>query len=117
MWKVLPEHYAKPEQTTQPRLNNGGLVRFSGTSPPVVHEGIRVTSVTRVSKGRYRAYHETPYPSDQYSVTPSILDASPRTIRTTDRKASYVEVRVTDLSEAAQDPTEITIRTERVVTE
>jgi|GEM_PF-4452810 hypothetical protein len=116
MWSVLPEHYAKTETVIPPRLNNGGLARFSGASPSTLFEGLRVTSVTRVSKGRYRAYHETPYPSDQYSVIASVFDASPRTVRVTDRKTNYVEVRATDLDGAVQDPAEITIRTERVVT-
>lgn len=99
-----------------PHLNNGGLARFSGASPVSVYEAIRMAGVTRISKGRYRVTHETPMPSDQYSVMPSVMDANPRTIRYTARTANHVEVRVTDLAGAAQDPTEITIKTERVIT-
>ncbi len=111
-----PEPYEPPAaQTTPPHLNNTGLVRFSGASPTAVFEAIRVLSVTRVAKGRYRAYHETPMPSDQYSVNPSVLDANPRLVRTTTRTSAFVEVRVTDLAGTAQDATEITIETQRVV--
>lgn len=99
-----------------PHLNNGGLARFTGASPVSVLETIRMTGVTRVAKGRYRAYHEDPMPSDQYSVMPSVFDANPRVARVTARTTAYAEVRVTDLSGAAQDPTEVTIKTERVVT-
>lgn len=96
-------------------LNNGGLARFSGASPVSVYEAIRMAGVTRISKGRYRVTHETPMPSDQYSVTLSVMDALPRTIRATARTANYVEVRVTDLAGAVQDPTEVTVQTMRVV--
>jgi hypothetical protein len=99
-----------------PHLNNGGLARFTGTAPATVLEAIRVTGATRVSKGRYRVTHEEAMPSDQYSATPSIFDANPRNIRITARTASYVEVRVTDLSGVAQDAAEITVKTERVIT-
>lgn len=99
-----------------PHLNNGGLARFTGASPVSVLETIRMTGVTRVAKGRYRAYHEDPMPSDQYSVMPSVFDANPRVARVTARTTAYAEVRVTDLAGVAQDPTEVTIKTERVVT-
>jgi len=99
-----------------PYLNGGGLARFSGAAPVAMLENIRVSSVSRVSKGRYRVYHVTPYPTDQYSAVPSIFDALPRTIRLTARTATYVEVRTTDLAGAVQDPQEITVTTERVVT-
>lgn len=98
-----------------PHLNNGGLARFTGAIPPSILENIRMAGVTRVSKGRYRATHETAMPSDQYSALVTVFDANPRTIRVTARTANYVEVRVTDLAGAVQDPTEITIKTERVV--
>lgn len=106
--------YLAPPVST-PYLNNGGIARFTGTTPPTVLENIRMAGVTRVSKGRYRATHETPMPSDQYSAIPAVFDANPRTIRVTARTANYVEVRVTDLAGAVQDPTEITIKTERVI--
>ncbi|MDB6036024.1 MAG: hypothetical protein JWM16_6362 [Verrucomicrobiales bacterium] len=96
-------------------LNNGGLVRFTGTVPATVLEAIRMAGVTRVAKGRWRVSHETAMPSDQYSVTPSVFDANPRIIRVTARTANYVEVRVTDLAGAAQDATEVTVKTERVI--
>lgn len=98
-----------------PHLNNGGLVRFSGSSPTTVLEAIRMLSATRVTKGRYRGYHQTPMPSDQYSVTASVFDANPRIIRVTARTADYIEVRVTDLAGVAQDPAEITVETQRVI--
>jgi hypothetical protein len=101
---------------TPSHLNSGGLARFTGTTPPGMLENIRMAGVTRVSKGRYRATHETAMPSDQYSALVTVFDANPRTIRVTARTANYVEVRVTDLAGAVQDPTEITIKTERVVT-
>lgn len=99
-----------------PHLNNGGLARFSGSSPVSVFEAIRMAGVTRISKGRYRVTHENPMPSDQYSVGLAVMDANPRTIRYTARTATYVEVRVTDLAGAVQDPAEITVSTQRVVT-
>lgn len=108
--------YVEPEPIpVAPHLNGGGLVRFSGGSPSTVYEAIRMLSVTRVAKGRYRAYHEAPMPSDQYSSNASVLDASPRIARVTVRTPVYVEVRVTDLAGAAQDPTEVTIETQRVI--
>lgn len=114
---TIGAYEAPPNPAPTPaHLNNGGLARFSGASPVSVYEAIRMAGVTRISKGRYRVTHETPMPSDQYSVMPSVMDANPRTIRYTARTANHVEVRVTDLAGAAQDPTEITIKTERVVT-
>jgi hypothetical protein len=108
--------YVAPEPVApDPYLNNGGLIRFSGTIPPQTLEAIRMSGATRVSKGRYRAYHVEAYPSDQYSVMPSVFDANPRTIRVTARTTGYIEVRVTDLAGAVQDPQEITVKTERVV--
>jgi hypothetical protein len=53
----------------EPHLNGGGLARFSGTLPAVLHEAIRMAAVTRISKGRYRVTHEEAMPSDQYSAT------------------------------------------------
>ncbi len=105
-----------PAPTPEPHLNNGGLARFSGAPPASVYEAIRMAGVTRISKGRYRVTHETPMPSDQYSVGLALMDANPRSIRYTARTASYVEVRVTDLAGAVQDPAEITIETKRVIT-
>jgi hypothetical protein len=99
----------------EPHLNGGGLARFSGTLPAVLHEAIRMAAVTRISKGRYRVTHEEAMPSDQYSVGLAVMDANPRTIRYTARTSNYVEVRVTDLAGAVQDPTEITVQTQRVV--
>lgn len=103
--------------TVEPHLNNGGLARFSGAAPVAVYEAIHMAGVTRISKGRYRVTHETAMPSDQYSAFPSVFDALPRIIRLTARTATYVEVRVTDLAGAVQDPTEASVKTERVVTE
>lgn len=108
--------YVAPEPVaTEPYLNNGGLARFS-SSPAALLENIRIAAVTRVSKGRHRVFHQDPYPTDQYSAVASVFDPLPRTIRITARTNSYVEVRVTDLAGAAQDATEITVKTERVVT-
>jgi hypothetical protein len=104
-----------PTDPPPPHLNNGGLARFSGTLPVVLHEAIRMAAVTRISKGRYRVTHEEAMPSDQYSVGLAVMDANPRTIRYTARTSNYVEVRVTDLAGAVQDPTEITVQTQRVV--
>lgn len=98
-----------------PHLNHGGLVRFTGVAPSTVLEAIRMVSVTRVAKGRYRAAHETPMPSDQYSAAPSVFDANPRLARITARTEAYVEIRVTDLSGVAQDAAEIMLKTERVI--
>jgi hypothetical protein len=105
-----------PPPPIEPYLNNGGLARFSGSSPVVTYETIRMSAVTRVSRGRYRVFHEDPYPSDQYAAIPAVFDASPRTIRITARTTAFVEVRVTDLAGAVQDPQEVTVKTERVVT-
>jgi len=108
--------YVAPEPApVPPHLNHGGLVRFTGVAPSTVLEAIRMVSVTRVAKGRYRAAHENPMPSDQYSATPAIFDANPRIARITARTETYVEIRVTDLSGTAQDPAEIMLKTERVV--
>lgn len=104
-----------PAPPVEPHLNNGGLVRFSGSAPVSVYEAIRMAGVTRISKGRYRVTHETAMPSDQYSVGLAVMDANPRTVRYTARTANYVEVRVTDLAGAVQDPAEITVSTQRVV--
>lgn len=109
------EAFMSPSPAT-PHLNNGGLVRFSATSPVSVQESLRMAGVTRVAKGRFRATHETSMPSDQYSALVSIFDANPRVARVTARTGNYVEIRVTDLSGVAQDAAEITIKTERVVT-
>lgn len=98
-----------------PHLNHGGLVRFTGLAPSTVLEGIRMLGATRIAKGRYRGAHEAAMPSDQYSVITSILDTRPLTARVTSRTADYVEVRVTDLEGVAQDPTEVTIKSERVI--
>jgi len=98
-----------------PHLNNGGLARFTGAAPVSVLEAIHMAGVTRISKGRYRVTHEEAMPSDQYSAMPSVMDANPRVPRITARTASYVEVRVTDLAGAVQDPAEITVQTQRVV--
>lgn len=106
---------ALPPGSGVPHLNSGGLARFSGTAPVAVYEAIRMAGVTRISKGRYRVTHETPMPSDQYSVGLAVMDALPRTVRYTARTANYVEVRVTDLAGAVQDPAEITVSTQRVV--
>jgi len=108
--RLIPDLVAAP-----PHLNHGGLVRFTGVAPSTVLEAIRMVSVTRVAKGRYRAAHENPMPSDQYSATPAIFDANPRIARITARTETYVEIRVTDLAGAAQDPAEIMLKTERVV--
>ena len=99
-----------------PHLNNGGLARFSGAALTAVYEAIRLSGVSRVAKGRYRVYHETPMPTDGYSAFASVFDVGLRFSRITARTAAYVEVRVTDLAGVAQDPTEITVKTERVVT-
>ncbi len=102
--------------TPEPYLNSGGLARFTGTSPVSTLETIRMSAVSRISRGRYRVFHEEPYPTDQYSAIPAVFDASPRTIRITARTTAFVEVRVTDLAGAVQDPQEVTVKTERVVT-
>jgi hypothetical protein len=99
-----------------PHLNGGGLARFSGAIPATMLENIHMGGVTRVAKGRYRVTHEEAMPSDQYSVIPAVFDANPRSIRITARTASYVEVRVTDNANAAQDAAEITVETKRVIT-
>lgn len=104
-----------PVPAPEPHLNNGGLARFSGAAPVSIYEAIKMAGVTRVSKGRYRVTHEEAMPSDQYSVGLAVMDPNPRTIRYTARTANYVEVRVTDLAGAVQDPAEITIQTQRVV--
>jgi len=109
--------YVAPEPTPiAPHLNHGGLVRFTGVAPSTVLENIRMSGVTRIAKGRYRATHETAMPSDQYSVLPSVFDINPRNIRVTARTAVYVEVRVTDEAGTAQDAAELTVKTERVGT-
>lgn len=109
--------YVEPEPTPiAPHLNHGGLVRFTGVAPCIVLENIRMSGVTRIAKGRYRVTHETSMPSDQYSVLPSVFDINPRNIRATARTAVYVEVRVTDEAGVAQDASELTVKTERVIT-
>lgn len=119
-WSYDGDTFTPPETEEQPApvpyLNNAGLVRFTGPAPVTVIENIRMTGVTRVSKGRYRAYHSMPYPSASYAVFPSVLDASPCQIRVSARTAAYAEVRVIDALGLAYDPQEVSIRTERVVT-
>lgn len=104
-----------PEVPDAPHLNHGGLVRFTGAAPSTVLEGIRMIGVTRIAKGRYRGAHEVPMPSDQYTAIPSVMDARVLIPRITARTADYVEVRVTDLAGVAQDPAEVSIKTERVI--
>ncbi len=98
-----------------PHLNHGGLARFTGSAPSLVLENIKMSGVTRVAKGRYRITHESPMPSDQYSVMPSVFDVAPRNIRVTARTEGYIEVRVTDEAGIAQDAAELTVKTERVI--
>lgn len=112
---IIGDYVAPEPVVTPPHLNNSGLVRFTGASPTTVNEAIRVLGVTRVAKGRYRALHETPMPSDQYSATASVMDPNPRLARVTARTTTFVEVRVTDLLGVAQDPAEVTIETQRVI--
>lgn len=100
---------------TPPRLNYGGLVRFTGSAPAVVLENIKTSGVTRVAKGRYRVTHESEMPSEQYSAMPSVFDLNPRNVRVTARTPSFVEVRVTDEAGVAQDASELTIKIERVI--
>lgn len=108
--------YIPPEPVpVPPHLNHGGLVRFTGLAPSLVLENIKMSGVTRVAKGRYRLTHEIPMPSEQYSVLASVFDASPRNIRVTARTAGFAEVRVTDEAGVAQDASEITVKTERVI--
>lgn len=110
------EPYVAPEQPVSwPQISDGGLARFSGISPVVVLESVRTVGVTRVAKGRYRVTHQEAMPSDQYSISTSLFDALPRVCRVTARTASFVEVRVTDLDSIAQDASEITVKTERVM--
>lgn len=107
--------YVAPEPVAnEPYLNNGGLIRFSG-NPVIVAENIRMSGATRVRKGVFRAYHEEAYPSNQYSATPSVLDANRCVIQATARTATYIEVRVWDAAGALYDPAEITVKTERVI--
>lgn len=101
--------------SASPHLNGGRLARFSGSAPATVLENIGMSGVTRVAKGRYRVTHTAALPSDQYSVMPSVFDANPRSIRVTARTASYIEVRVIDAAGVAQDATEITVKTESVI--
>jgi hypothetical protein len=112
------EPYEAPAEPSPqaPHLNGGGLARFTGTVPATMLENIHMGGVTRVAKGRYRVTHEETMPSDQYSAIPAVFDANPRGIRLTARTASYVEVRVTDNANAAQDAAEITVETKRVIT-
>lgn len=112
---IIPAYVPPDVEPAPPHLNNGGLVRFSGAAPTIVYEAIRILGVTRIAKGRYRALHEIPMPSDQYSANPSVMDANPRIVRVTARTTSYIEVRVTDLAGVAQDPAEVTIETQRVI--
>ena len=108
--------YVAPEPVpVPPHLNYGGLVRFTGPAPSAVLEAVRVIGASRVVKGRYRALHESAMPSDQYSAIVCVLDSRPLIARITARTVDYIEVRVTDLAGVAQDPTEVTIKTERVI--
>jgi hypothetical protein len=110
------DEYVQPEPVViPPHLNHGGLVRFTGLAPSVILENIRMSGVTRIAKGRYRVTHETSMPTDQYSAMPAVLDINPRNIRITSRTTGYVEVRVTDEAGVAQDATELTVKTERVI--
>lgn len=106
---------SQPLPASPPRISDGGLARFVGTSPIAVLESVKTMGVTRVAKGRYRVTHQEAMPSDQYSISTSLFDALPRVCRVTARTASFVEVRVTDLEGIAQDASEITVKTERVM--
>lgn len=108
-----PPHVVPP--TPVKHLNNAGLARFTGASPSMMLENIRMSGVTRISRGRYRVSHETPYPTDQYSVMPSVMNSDVCAIRVTTRTAAFLEVRTVDLSGAAVDPLEVMVKSERVV--
>lgn len=97
-----------------PHLNNGGLARFSGIAPVVVYENIRLGSVTRVSKGRWRTNLIDPIP-EGYSPIPSYIDAAVRNVRVSACTATYVEVKAVDAAGAAADCQQIIVKIERVV--
>jgi len=97
-------------------LNGGALIRFTATNPVTVLENIGMAGVSRIAKGRYRASHLAPMPSDQYSVFPDLLDLADKRIRVTARTIDYVEVRIVDSAGVAADATEASIKIERVLT-
>ena len=110
-----PDAYVPPEVAPSYRVNSTGLARFGAMPPIDVREAIRIATVSRLAKGRYRIGHVEDFGTASYSVIPSVLDPAARTIRVTARTAAYVEVRVTDLTGAAQDAEEVTVKIERVV--
>lgn len=96
-------------------LNNGALIRFTATNPITVLENIGMAGVTRRAKGWFRALHQTPMPSAQYSVFPDILDALDKRVRVVARTVDYVDIKVVDAAGAAADATELSIKIERVI--
>lgn len=110
-----PDAYDPPVVPATYKVNSTGLARFGGLPPIDVREAVRIATVSRLTKGRYRIGHIEDFGTASYSVTPAVLDAAARTIRVTARTSAYVEVRVTDLAGAAQDAEEVTVKIERVV--
>jgi hypothetical protein len=96
-------------------INGGALIRFSATNPITIYENLGMAGVARLAKGRYRITHQTPMPTDQYSVFPDVMDIAVKYVRYTARTTDYVEVRVVDATGAAADATEVSVKIERVV--
>lgn len=102
-------------RTPSYHINGGALIRFSATNPITIYENLGMAGVARLAKGRYRITHQTPMPTDQYSVFPDVMDLSVKYVRYTARTTDYVEVRVVDATGAAADATEVSVKIERVI--
>jgi hypothetical protein len=102
-------------EPTPPHLNYEGLVRFTAGNPATTLENIRVGPVIRLAKGRFRIAHEFDMGTDQYSVIPSVMDPSPRSVRGTARTSSTFEIRCTDAAGQPADAQEITVNIKRVI--
>jgi hypothetical protein len=98
-----------------PYIGSGSLIRFSATNPITIYENLGMAGVARLAKGRYRITHQTPMPTDQYSVFPDVMDLAVKYVRYTARTTDYVEVRVVDATGAPADATEVSVKIERVI--
>lgn len=88
------------------------LVRFTvaGGLITATIDTLGVSSILRVTAGRYRIYYETADPDKRnIAGTPTILNALPRFGRITARNTNYTEIQITDPLGALSDVSEVTV--------
>lgn len=103
-----------PTKTTE----TYGLVRFSVVSGVVTDATIYfvgITSVLRVSVGRYRIYYLDADPDRTLVPSVTLLDAAVKIARLSARTATYCEIKVTDGAGAAADASEVSLQLDRIL--